>query len=547
MKVSGISKRLGTVGRLVAFCQGRVQLAVLLLSLAPSTLGKSCETPKDPENGIVHVHTDIRVGSSINYTCNPGYRLIGSSSAVCVISGQNVAWDNETPTCQIISCKDPPSIANGDLLTTTEDFYYGMAVTYRCRSDARGKKLFNLVGEASLHCISNEEKVGVWSGPPPQCIELKKCTPPHVENAFIVSENKSLFSLRDIVEFKCQPGFSMEGASSVQCHDLNKWEPELPVCFKVISCKPPPSIANGDLLTTTEDFYYGMAVTYRCRSDARGKKLFNLVGEASLHCISNEEKVGVWSGPPPQCIELKKCTPPHVENAFIVSENKSLFSLRDIVEFKCQPGFSMEGASSVQCHDLNKWEPELPTCFKVKSCGAFLEHLPNGRVLFPLNFQLGANVSFVCNPGFQLKGNSASHCVLSGRDSVWDSHVPVCEKVICSLPQDMSGVQKELKMKEYYYGNNVTLECEDGYTLEGSSQSQCQSDASWDPPLAKCVSLKNTIQSHEHQSIKSEASSWELPGKACKMSDLLPAEIGEKETQDCGLSTLHVFPSGSSA
>ncbi|XP_052594061.1 complement component receptor 1-like protein isoform X3 [Peromyscus californicus insignis] len=419
MKVSRISELLGTVGRLVAFCRGRVQLAVLLLSLAPSTLGqctdppwfsfasrinktdessfpietslmyecrpgyfkrqfsiicqqnsdwtsaedmcirKSCETPKDPQNGIVHVHTDIRFGSSINYTCNPGYHLIGSSSAVCVISDQTVAWDNEAPICQIIVCKTPPSID------------------------------------------------------------------------------------------------------------------------------------NGDLLTTTEDFHYGMVVTYRCRSDARGKKLFNLVGEASLHCTSNDGKVGVWSGPPPQCIEFRKCTPPHVENAFIVSENRSLYSLRDIVEFKCQPGFSMEGASSVQCHDLNKWEPELPTCFKVKSCGVFLEHLPNGRVLFPLNLQLGAKVSFVCNEGFQLKGNSASHCVLSGRDSVWDSRVPVCEKVICSLPQYMSGVRKELKIKEYYYGNNVTLECEDGYTLEGSSQSQCQSDASWDPPLAKCVSRTN--------------------------------------------------------
>ncbi|XP_059136210.1 complement component receptor 1-like protein isoform X3 [Peromyscus eremicus] len=287
MKVSWISELLGTVGRLVAFCRGRVQLAVLLLSLAPSTLGqctdppwfsfasrinktdessfpigtslmyacrpgyfkrqfsiicqqnsdwtsaedmcirKSCETPKDLQNGIVHVHTDIRFGSSINYTCNPGYYLIGSSSAVCVISDQIVAWDNEAPICQM------------------------------------------------------------------------------------------------------------------------------------------------------------------------------------------------------------------------------------------------------------------------KSCGVFLEQLPNGRVLFPLNPQLGAKVSFVCNEGFQLKGNSASHCVLSGRDSVWDSHVPVCEKVICSLPQYMSGVWKELKIKEYYYENNVTLECEDGYTLEGSSQSQCQSDASWDPPLAKCVSRTN--------------------------------------------------------
>lgn len=61
--------------------------------------------------------------------------------------------------------------------------------------------------------------------------------------------------------------------------------------------------------------------------------------------------------------------------------------------------------------------------------------------------------------------------------------------VICRLPQEMSGFQKGLGMKkEYYYGENVTLECEDGYTLEGSSQSQCQSDGSWNPLLAKSVS-----------------------------------------------------------
>ncbi|CAO2638953.1 Complement component receptor 1-like protein [Lemmus lemmus] len=292
MKASRSSERPGPVGRLVAFCPSEAQLAILLLFLPPSILGQckasswfpfancitqtddsefpigtslmyecrlgyikrqfsfvceqnsewtsaenkcirqSCATPKDPQNGIVRVLTDTRFGSSINYTCNTGYHIVGSSTAVCIISDNGLIWDNEAPICEKIPCEAPQAITNGEFLAPTTHFYYGMVVTYHCKTGDRGKKLFNLVGEPSLRCTSNDGEVGVWSGPPPQCTELGKCTPPHVENAIMVSESRSLFSLRDTVEFRCQPGFTMEGVSSVECQDLNKWEPELPRCSK---------------------------------------------------------------------------------------------------------------------------------------------------------------------------------------------------------------------------------------------------------------------------------------------------------------------------
>nr|XP_060167201.1 complement receptor type 1 [Globicephala melas] len=884
---------------------------------------KSCNTPPDPVNGVVHIDTDTQFGSRIIFSCNRGYQLIGHSAAECIISGNTVFWDSEPPICERIPCGPPPAIANGDFISTDREYFqYGTVVTYRCNLGERRQKLFDLVGEPSIYCTSEDNQVGIWSGPPPQCIAPNKCTPPVIENGIRMSENKSLFSLRESVRFRCQPGFAMKGPSTVECQAQNKWGPELPSCSRVcqpppkvphgkhtpshrnnfssgqevfyscepgydlrgaaslhctpqgdwspsapkcagaytvilfqlkgssasycvlvgmeslwnssipvceqilcpnppdilngrhtgkplevfpfgkevtytcdphpergmifsltgestirctsdsqgngiwsspaprcgppgycalphipngfrisipdspsfrhcdtpdhfqfaklklqtnesefpigtslkyecrpgyhrksfsitclqnltwssakdvckrkscntppdpvngvvhidtdtqfgsriifscnrgyqlighsaaeciisgntvfwdseppicerIPCGPPPAIANGDFISTDREYFqYGTVVTYRCNLGERRQKLFDLVGEPSIYCTSEDNQVGIWSGPPPQCIAPNKCTPPVIENGIRMSENKSLFSLRESVRFRCQPGFAMKGPSTVECQAQNKWGPELPSCSRVcqpppevlhgkhtpshknnfssgqevfyscrpgydlsgaaslhcrpqgdwspeaprcavKSCADFLDQLPNGHVLFPLNFHLGAKVSFICDEGFQLKGSSASYCILvgmkslwnnsvpvcerkscgkppepfngmvyintdtqfgstvnyscnkgyrligspsatcllSGIDVTWDKKAPICEKVKCSLPQIMNGIKKELKIRKVYHsGDNVTLECEDGYTLEGSPWSQCQEDDLWDPPLAICTS-----------------------------------------------------------
>uniref|UniRef100_A0A671G1S3 Sushi domain-containing protein n=1 Tax=Rhinolophus ferrumequinum TaxID=59479 RepID=A0A671G1S3_RHIFE len=571
----------------------------------PRCAVKSCADFLDQlPNGRVLFPLNLQLGAKVSFVCNEGFQLKGSSASHCVLVGMESLWNSSVPACEQILCPNPPDILHGRHTgNPLEVFPFGKEVTYTCDPHPDRGMTFSLFGESTIRCTSDSQGNGLWSGPAPRCglpgychapdnfqfAKLKnqtnetkfpigtslkyechpeyhgkpfsiKClenltwssvknvckrkvckTPPDPVNGVVHIDTDSQFGSR--INYSCNTGYQLVGHSSAKCiisGTIAIWETEPPLCER-IHCSPPPAIANGDFVSTNREYFqYGTVVTYYCKHEKRGRKQYDLIGEASIYCTSKGDQIGVWSGPPPQCITPNKCTPPVVENGVRESENRSLFSLNEIVRFRCQPGFVMKGPSSVRCRAQNQWEPELPSCSRgeilhgkhtlsnnkenfspgqergclselytqgewspapprcaVKSCADFLDQLPNGRVLFPLNLQLGAKVSFVCNEGFQLKGSSASHCVLVGMESLWNSSVPACEQILCPNPPDiLHGRHTGNPLEVFPFGKEVTYTCDlhpdrgMTFSLFGESTIRCTSDSQgnglWSGPAPRC-------------------------------------------------------------
>ncbi|XP_053464047.1 complement decay-accelerating factor isoform X3 [Nycticebus coucang] len=128
---------------------------------------KSCPNPGELVNGHINITTDILFGATIYFSCDTGYNLVGESSSLCVVTGNNVEWSNPLPICRVIYCRDPPTIDNGRIISGESGQYtYNHAVGYACD---RG---FTLIGERTIYCTASGEE-GVWSSPPPRCQQGK--------------------------------------------------------------------------------------------------------------------------------------------------------------------------------------------------------------------------------------------------------------------------------------------------------------------------------------------------------------------------------------
>lgn len=410
---------------------------------APSCVPAECETPPSPEHGWVNV-TDALLGSSVRYSCEEGYELLGEPVRQC-LSGQ--LWTSDAPVCRPVSCGDPGALTNGT--AHGGEFVYPEVMHFECNPG------FVLRGTDTIACQAD----GKWNGPKPLCDPVS-CGPPKVSSDIIVDGKD--YTYNSEIELSCQPGFLLKGMSRGVCQADGTWSHGSSSCLPA-RCGKPSSIPHGHVLGS--QFGYNDKVKYECDEG------YKLKEDVTLVCQSN----GLWDNPPPRC-EIVSCDPPEdISHGFV---NGSSFNYNDVVEYVCFDGYRVVGDATLRCSSQGLWVGSVPQC---QPCLCPPLEVQFGRV-FGNGHACGDQVQFQCDEGLKLLGPSQAVCEKGG---MWSPGVPVCGRGKCSTapPVVLNAVLQGGIAK---FPDTVTYRCRLGYLLKGYPHLSCEQDGRWGEPRFRC-------------------------------------------------------------
>ncbi|XP_024115115.1 beta-2-glycoprotein 1 [Oryzias melastigma] len=179
---------------------------------------KRCPYPDPPAHGELYYEDTVYL-STINYTCDEGYTLNGSSTAVCQA---NATWSTPAPECKAVSCGLAPIPQFGliiyDKTVRGGKTYFGTGGTYRCLPP------YALFGNPRAECTIS----GTWTRTP-EC-RVVTCPPPdNIEKGYMSNEDRRDFDFMETVKYGCNDNYALDGNMEIVCQQDGNWS-EMPSC-----------------------------------------------------------------------------------------------------------------------------------------------------------------------------------------------------------------------------------------------------------------------------------------------------------------------------
>lgn len=194
-----------------------------------------CIKPDAVVNGAYYAMTPrgrakYDVGSSLMFSCNIGYRLIGRNDIKCIPSGIAARWAYNLPVCQRRRCLNPlesSRLSNGEYSPSYASYAIGDIVTFTCNAG------FELHGTTNVKC----QVSGLWSAVTwPRCAHKFCPSPPVPPNGRVIYSSDKL-SAGTTIQYTCRTGlgYFLYGQPSQTClanaNGNMIWSPARPQCI----------------------------------------------------------------------------------------------------------------------------------------------------------------------------------------------------------------------------------------------------------------------------------------------------------------------------
>ncbi|KAM6155459.1 seizure 6-like protein 2 isoform 9-T9 [Rhynchocyon petersi] len=380
----------------------------LLLSLRYEAFEEDrCFAPFLAHGNVTTTDPEYRPGTLATFSCLPGYALEppGPPNAIECVDPTEPHWNDTEPACKAM-CGGELSEPAGVVLSP--DWPQSYSPGQDCVWGLHVQEEKRILLQVEILNVREGDMLTLFDGDGPSARVLAQLRGPQPRRR-LLSSGPDL-----TLQFQAPPGPPNPGLG--QGFVLHfKEVPRNDTCPEL----PPPewgwrTASHGDLIR-------GTVLTYQCEPG------YELLGSDILTCQWDLS----WSAPPPACQKIMTCADPgEITNGHRTASDAG-FPVGSHVQYRCLPGYSLEGAAVLTCYSRDtgtpKWSDRVPKCaLKYEPC--LNPGVPeNGyQTLYKHHYQAGESLRFFCYEGFELIGEVTITCV-PGHPSQWTSQPPLCK------------------------------------------------------------------------------------------------------------------------
>ncbi|XP_073089715.1 CUB and sushi domain-containing protein 2 isoform X4 [Manis javanica] len=405
-----------------------------------------CEDPGTPQFGYKVHDGGHFAGSSVSFSCDPGYSLRGSEELLC-LSGERRTWDRPLPTCVAECGGTVEGEVSGQVLSPgyPAPYEHNLNCIWTIEADA-GCTIglhFLVFDTEEVHDV-----LRIWDGPVESGVLLKELSGPalpkdlHSTFSSVVLQfstdfftSKQGFAIQfsvstatscndpgvpqngsrsgdsreagDSTVFQCDPGYALQGSAEISCVKIENrffWQPSPPTC--IAPCGGDLTGPSGVILSPNypEPYPPGKECDWKVTVSpdyviALVFNIFNLEpGYDFLHIYDGRDSLSPLIGS-----FYGSQLPGRIE-----SSSNSLF-----LAFRSDASVSNAGFV------IDYTENPRESCFDPGS-------IKNGTRVGS-DLKLGSSITYYCHGGYEVEGSSTLSCIL-GPDGkpVWNNARPVC-------------------------------------------------------------------------------------------------------------------------